>query len=59
MGHDARDWEGHVDARRRLRHRVVFNGGLGLCDCFQMELVVVLSVVGVCLSFSNVGCYPV
>ena len=57
MGHDARDWVGHVDARWRLRHRAVFNGGLGMCDCFQMKLVVVLWVVGVWLSFSNMGCF--
>ena len=58
MGHGARGWEGHVDARWRLRHRAVFNGGLGLCDCFQLELlVVVLWVVEVCLSFSNVWCF--
>ena len=59
MGHDARSWEGHVDARWRLRHGVVFNGGLGLRGCFHLELVVVLWVVGVCLSFSNLWClYP-
>ena len=34
VGHDARGWEGHVDARWRLRTRAVFNGGLGLCGCF-------------------------
>ena len=57
MGHDARGWEGHVDARWRLRRIDVFNGGLGLCDCFPMVLVFVLWVVGVCLSFSDVGCF--
>jgi hypothetical protein len=57
VGHDARGWEGYVDARWRLRHRAVFNGGLGLCDCFQMEPVVVLWVVEVGLSFPNVGCF--
>jgi len=34
VGHDARGWVGHVDARWRLRNRDVFNGELGLCDCF-------------------------
>jgi hypothetical protein len=56
VGHDARGWEGHGDARCRLRHRAVFNGGLGLCDWFRMVLVFVLWVVEVCLSFSDVGC---
>ena len=58
VGHDARGWEGHVDARWRLRHRAVFIVGLGLCDCFQLVLVLVLWVVGIMyLSFSNVGCF--
>jgi len=34
----------------------VFNGGSGLRGCFPLERVVVLWVVGVCLSFSYVGC---
>jgi len=59
VGHDARGWEGHVDARWRLRHRAVFIGGLGLCDCFHLMLVLVMWVVEVCFSFSNVGSlYP-
>ena len=57
VGHDARGWEGHVDARWRLRHRAAFNGGLGLCDCFQLVLVFVMWAVEVCLSFSNVGSF--
>ena len=56
MGHDARGWEGHVNARWRLRHRAVFYGGLGLCVGLQLMLVVVLWVVEVCLLFSNVRC---
>ena len=54
MGHDATGWEGHVDARWRLRHRAVFNGRLGLCDRFQLVLVFVMWVVEVCLLFSDV-----
>ncbi len=57
MGHDARGWEGNVDARWRLRRRAVFNGGLGMCDCFELMLVFVMWVVEVCLSFSNVGSF--
>ena len=57
MGHDAWGQEGHVDARWRLRHRAVFNGGLGLCVCVQLGLVVVVWVAEVCLSFSIVGCF--
>jgi hypothetical protein len=53
VGHDARGWEDH--ARWRLRHRVVFNDGLGLCGRFQLVLVFVMWVVEVCLSFSDVG----
>ena len=30
MGHDARGWECHIDARLRLRHRAVFNVSRGL-----------------------------
>jgi hypothetical protein len=47
VGHDAGGREGHVDARWRLRHRVVFNGGLGLRVCVQLGLVVVVWVVEV------------
>ncbi len=57
VGHDAGGREGRVDARWRLRHRAVFNGGLGPCVCIQLGLVVVLWVVEVCLSFSIVGCF--
>ena len=55
--HDAGCREGHVDARRRLRHRALFNGGLGLCVCVQLGLVFVLRVVRVCISFTFVGCF--
>jgi len=51
VGHDAGGREGHLDARWRLRHRAVFNGGLGLCVCVQLGLVFVLWAVEVCLSF--------
>ena len=30
VGHYVRCWECHADARWRLRHRALFNGGLGL-----------------------------
>ncbi len=56
MRHDARGWEGHVDARWRLRHRAVFNGGLGLCDCFHLMFFCDVGC-GECLSFSNVGSF--
>ena len=56
MGYGARSWEGQVDVRWRLRHRDVFNGGLGMRGCLHLELVVVLWVEGVCLSLSNFGC---
>ncbi len=61
MGHDARGWEGHMNARRCLRHRAMLNGGLGLCDYFQVVVVFVLRVVEVSLSFPIVGSflYPV
>ena len=55
MWHGAWGWEGHVDARWRLRHRAVLNGGLGLCVCIQLGLIVVLWAVEMCLSFSMVG----
>jgi len=57
VGHDAGGWEGHVDARWRLRHRAVFNGGLGLCDSFLLMFVFVMWVVEDCLSFYNVGSF--
>jgi len=57
VGHDAGGREGHVDARWRLCHRAVFNGGLGLCVRVQLEFLVVVWVVEVCLSFSIVGCF--
>ncbi len=57
MGHDAGGWEGHVDARRRLRHRAAFNGGMGLCVCVQLGLVVVLWVMEFFLYISIVGCF--
>ncbi len=57
MGHDVGCREGHVDARWRLRHRAVFNGGLGLCVCVQLGLAVIMWVVEECLSFSIVGCF--
>ena len=57
MGHDDGDREGHVDARWRLRHRAVFNGGLGLCVCVQLGLAAVVWVMEVCLSFSIGGCF--
>ena len=57
VGHDARGWEGHVDARWRLRQRAVFNGGMSMCDFFLLMLVFVMWVVVECLSFSNVGSF--
>ena len=57
MGHDAGDREGHVDARWRLRHRAMFNGGLGMCLCVQLGLVDVEWVVEVFLLFSIFGCF--
>ena len=49
MWHRARGWEGHVDARRRLRRRAAFKGGM-------VRFGLVVSVVGdlfvfVCLFF--------
>ena len=48
--------QGHVEARCRLRRRAVFDRGMGLRGFFLLEWVVVLWVVGKCLSLSNIGC---
>ena len=55
MGHCARCWEGHVDARWRLRRRATFDGGLWLLDYGRLVLVVLCEVLGVGLSLSCIS----
>ena len=52
MGQGPEGWENHVNAGRRLRHRVVFNGELVLWYCDQGVWVAFLRILAVYLAFS-------